>query len=1022
MPVYEINGVKFEFEREPTEADIDEAAAQIAAEEGPGLSRRIAATGLRVVGPLVGGAIGAVATAGNPLGAAGGAGIGGAAVAPFAARLEGRTASGREVLGEGLASSIPGGVAGRVAKRVGGGLLTRGVLGAAEGAAQGVVGTEVATRVGQGRAPTMEERGFGAVVGGVFGGALDTLFGASSAAGTRQAAKEAVLRGEAPPTLDDVGIIPVTDSIRARGRIKGDEPLTPKPERPVADRRATLAEGEPVTQGQSLADDILPEGGIPEEFYTPEGKPVENGPQLLEQSQSLEATYRLQLDTEARLLDMLESEGATDPGLRGQKVTLRLSQAIARGDFDGLEFYKLLDENDLSVEEGAQILRDVMSRSGRQLNVMSQVAKKIQSEERLLRGAELAAQLEKDGLSSGHTGFRQVATGIRDLDNAGRAIAIGQIATAVRNTITQVGRLSLDLPLEALQQALGNTAVGRKIFKGVVNDQKKRIGNPFATAWGMVRAATPGDTTRLLTMLDTMGKRGKVIEQNLFGGQSLVESPVTASNRARAIRGLPSRMATTFREGRAEGRWVKAIIGPIADAATAVNQLQENYFRRARFQGTLEARARAKGHTWADVVDNPELLGADDFADAIDDALEVSFAVEPQDGFGKGFVRAMRAAQPISTIFAPYPRYMVNAGRFLADFNPLGTIRLLEQFKSQRNFGREFEILTRGAAGAAMLGGATMFQMSDKAGERWYEAKGEDGERINLIGAAGPFLPLLFMGRVIADQLQPDAEKAPIRPEDFAQGSIGLRLSPGAQAALDGLKAAAGRGQWDGLMANTERVAGEFISRFTVPLRSVKDFMGAYSQEERLYYDPRELLETPLGKTTVLNPTIQNIPGLGGKLDRPPGVSVATGKPREGKKTVQRQATGMTTRETTPLQVEMDKLGFDEFEFNPKARNPKLDRILSRFIGNVANRESPKLLSDPAYINASPEAKRVAFKKFMRAAAKEGRDAADAAFPQIALARKLARTSKLEKELYKKQGTDIDEIVQQLMDTILPGR
>lgn len=155
----------------------DEALGEVMDEVGIG--RRVLATGARIVGPVAG------AFAGGAVGGPVGAAVGGAGGATLGETIAQQIERPREPLsllpiaGEAALGAVPlGRLAGPLARGAGRFLGARGasIVGTgleAAGFGAGAVGVQAATR--EGRPPTAQELGFGAVTGGILGGALGVI-------------------------------------------------------------------------------------------------------------------------------------------------------------------------------------------------------------------------------------------------------------------------------------------------------------------------------------------------------------------------------------------------------------------------------------------------------------------------------------------------------------------------------------------------------------------------------------------------------------------------------------------------------------------------------------------------------------------------------------------------------------------------------------------------------------------------------------------------------------------------------
>ena len=1089
-------------------------------EEGPGFFRKAVAFAGRVGAPLIG------ATLGFPVGgipgAAIGAAIGGGAFEPVARALTGQEQSVLGTLGAAGAAAIPAGPAARIASK----LVkpaARVALTAAEGAAQGVIGTQAQVGIEEQRFLTGTEAAAGAVGGALLGGAFGVVVNRGRGArvasvaddappvGVKDQAEQLQLLVDDAKPLQDVPLPPEAtaappprgldlqlqpgdgpSAIRARtgeqgadfhiqrdGKPAGNLGLIYNPKTKVLE--VDWLEGVVGREGTDTfrgLDTTQPEAGsqfsasevrevlaralplFPEatalRFERITGAAGANLEQRIRQvpitAQMRERGARLQVQTPRResqgelfgpdsfVADRVAAEIDSPTGIkateslkadfmreatvtatalerltpqqREQRLFRQLNDTIQRGLFDPAETTKFLAKHGLNMK---QFMQDeflpAITQSGQRLNRLSQIKKALLA---VSDDADAREMLDAMALASRQQPlWGKIWQEVRDLDDVGRAAAIGQLATGIRNFATQIGRMSLDVPADLAKIVLQKTGLAKAWGLG------GEAGNPWATIQGALRAATPGDTTRILATLDKLDAGGELIARNLFG-TSISESVRAGSSRGRAISGLPARMAETYRSGRSEGRLVKTILGPLADAATTINQFQENYFRRARFQGTLQRRAEQKGRTWDDVVENPSLLSEDDYRVAVEEALEVSFAAEPKQGStAKKFVDAIRAGQPFTTLAIPYPRYMSNYAKFITDFNPLGTLRLVDALIRET---RGLEIASRGIVGTGLVAAGFGLRMSPFAGEKWYEMKNDEGERFNLIGLAGPFLPFLFIGELMAQAIDKQETGAttrrPITMKDTIQGTIGIRLAPGAKSFIDLIA----KEDTDAPEA-LQRSVGEWAGRFTVPMRTVKDFAGAFgSKKELLYLDPREVLELGDTRTKLLNPTIQNVPFVGAALDRPPSVSAVTGKDREGFRTALRQLSGVTARETAPIENEIDRLGLSDFKLAPRIGIPKVDRELARRVGFLAQAVAPLILQTPGYQQLTAPQRILVVTELFRRLRAQAMKHLEETNPELVASKQIkSKFNQAKRDVLLEGGVDIEELIFQTARQA-PGR
>lgn len=978
MPTYEVtvDGEVYEVESDRDLTD-DEAASYVLGgrsteapvpepAEQPGLVARYGPTAIRAVGGTVAGVVGAVPSPiTTPLAAAIGGGT--ETLAQGAEMLTGEREelAPAEIAVEAGLSAVP---LGRFAKA--GMSAGRAALrGGARVAAAEAVGAQARSLARTGELASAEETARAAALGGAFGAAGGALEARLSRPRTGGAVDEAAKADIPEP--------------------KADLP-------PLGERRIILPEERnavPPTEGVSI--------------FGPDGKVTGVAAAILDERPTVAVERQLADDVVANAEAAAKAIGALPENVRKERFFRQLSTAIKDDLFDPVETGRVLRRGGYTMDDFfkkevepmfTQFERDI-SESGKKLNTVSREKKAVIAAMR--RDPELRKLVDGYAIArreaSGDSMFGQLWQEVLDLDEASRVMVIGQMATAHRNFVSQAGRLLLEVPNDVVKQALPSSFGGTR-------------GNPLATLYGLVRASTPGNTDKVMGILEKIGPEGDVLAQQLFGRAS-VEAGSAA---ARPIRGLPSRMAGTFRDAVRGRRVMKAILGPISDAAGAYNQIAESFGRRAAFQARLMQRAAAKGLAWDEVVENPKLLSFADFSDANKHALDVTFSSSPESVTGKRFVNLVRSLGPLGSTFVTFPRYMVNAGKFFMDFNPAGAIRLLDKTKLEQ---RGADIASRAVVGTAMLGAAYLFRASKYAGEKWYEGapNGTEGaERTNLLGLAGPAIPYLALGEMMYRQIHGDEGRPPMTPQDLLQGSIGIRLSPGAQAALEAMGGAGSEEGWEKWYKAAEKSVGEYIGRFTVPLRTIKDFAAAYGNDsEAIYYDPREVTELGDFKTTAPNPTIQNVPELGETLDRPASISPLTGREKRSEFTALRQLTGLTEFTRTAIEKEFARLGLAEFKTFKATGYPKADREIARRVGAIADELTPALIESEQYQAMGDAQRKGVWSEFFKEASKEAREDLKATNPAIAdILKTASNVSKLEREVIKEQeGIDVDEIL-----------
>jgi hypothetical protein len=165
-------------------------------------------------------------------------------------------------------------------------------------------------------------------------------------------------------------------------------------------------------------------------------------------------------------------------------------------------------------------------------------------------------------------------------------------------------------------------------------------------------------------------------------------------------------------------------------------------------------------------------------------------------------------------------------------------------------------------------------------------------------------------------------------------------------------------------------VVGQWLGRFTVPFRTITDFVAAVHPEEGLYRDVRggipaklplpdgttinlqEILG-PFDPTRLVAPAVGNIPGVAQFL--PEGRSPLREGPIERQRPALRQLSGITIQRMTPLEREAASSAF-----YPRVRTgvPEADRFIKDYMGTTMERVTKRLVMRKEFRDKTPESKR----------------------------------------------------------------
>ena len=599
------------------------------------------------------------------------------------------------------------------------------------------------------------------------------------------------------------------------------------------------------------------------------------------------------------------NELVTDPGLIQRIQTAKNNypddpQRIFREVGDALrgDFFN----GDLPIESLPRIMKDLgykkdsdviklfettASESGKNLNKLSQLAKQLGKDKDLPREIRDQLILNAEQLGKGNTkNVSKFLNGLRAAENFRRAMLVSQLGTAVRNTMSSVGRLGLSTIDDVIQAGLGRRG------EGTLKDAWDSVASDF-NALPVVRGATG-----YKEIVDDILENNPVVKNKLYG-RSIQE-----------VRGA----------------------GSIAKLANTFNILQEKFFRNMAFQSRLEKDLKSYGVGMNDIV-NGKIKTKDGLADIpaklLDDAIEHALQMTFASNGGKLAKSVVDGFEKIPFLYQinPFPRFaFANVLPFLRDFSPYGFAKAFSPntlAKLTKGDSEEFtNSMSKAMLGTTMFGTAMEIRNSDMAGEKWYEVV-VNGKTYD----ARPFAPFSFY-LLAAESMNPDNN---LKPLDYSEAAIGInRISGTGLALIDYLRS-------DGKTSGKQiaKYLGDYLSGLTVPIKQFKDFLPEEMGGDQMIRDVKS--NDPFD--AIVNPTIRNIPGLSKELP------VARSSTQEGPLQQEEgffglsgglssQLFGVRGRTKEIVQKEVDRLGLDYGTFAPRTGVPEANRYVSGIVGD----------------------------------------------------------------------------------------
>ena len=434
-------------------------------------------------------------------------------------------------------------------------------------------------------------------------------------------------------------------------------------------------------------------------------------------------------------------------------------------------------------------------------------------------------------------GERPLFSIFKKLDNIRRGLLVTRIATAVRNYASQTARITIDS------------------LQNIIDFGMQQLIKPFVKPDQFVKNQVSPLTS--LDQLVTNFKQWKPSQFKKVKEQTnkILDQFPTEKNR------LFLRYASDIVVSGKQG--VNSKVNKFFDKAQAgvdflnfFNKTQEFITRRAVVMSRLDELIRANpeyynNKTLQQILKDGEhsKIRMSDIANAVDKALEVTFAKEFNSYKQKGGIYESVAAEVIKTInrlpyvltsIIPFPRFLMNSLRFHAEFSPLGFLRFLSRKDRAKIAKGDTSGLSRALIGTAMLFAAMALRKQPYAGEKWYEFK--VGDRTVDTRPYNPLAAYLFVGDVI-NRLR-DGTFRNVDPKDvimvFAgvRGTTGLYLFDQVVDWVTGSNIKAGAAEWN---KRFKKFMGELLAGYLTPLQNITDAMAEFYPEMRISRDTSEV-------------------------------------------------------------------------------------------------------------------------------------------------------------------------------------
>ena len=621
--------------------------------------------------------------------------------------------------------------------------------------------------------------------------------------------------------------------------------------------------------------------------------------------------------------DIFRAAGVTRDKDRWPILSDQLLDMLREGTLQLPEMQRALEGRNLTLTEfGEQLFRPAVKNAAQRLQMLSALQRRL-NQMAAEAGTKEQAQVltglaERAGLLGRETDEALKALSWwRRADNVRRGLLVTQLATAVRNLETQMGRLGIDVLDRALQRAMGGEADPSAPLKALQDTMSQLRPTPTG---GAARKVSQAKVDALLEAFPREWDR-------LFGSYS-------------------SDIAKQARESGQPLQGADRVFVPaerMVNLLNFFNRFQEFATRRGVFWAELSSKLDKRGIE-AEALARGERRLAPEEWDAIEPdvkasvqkALEMTFAQQPPYGsVGWHFVKMVNQLPIILSGPIPFPRFMAQSLRFLYEFSPLPILtgRAFTQAELGKWRAGDRQTMSRATLGTAMFLAAWVARESQPDENRWNEVSAPGMGTVD-IRPFNPFAAYFFVGELAKRARQGTLYK--IDSADIIRGIASANVRGGLglfalDKAVQGLGDLAKTGK---LKEALQSAGGELLSGLLVPLRTLTDLYAQFDPEAQI---SRERREEPL-----LGPAKAQIPpaalrAVGAEVPEPV-YSPTRAEPLKREQPALRQATGLTVvSEKNPLERELDRFQFDRREIlGPSTGDPRADNLLAKHMGSLA--------------------------------------------------------------------------------------
>ena len=470
------------------------------------------------------------------------------------------------------------------------------------------------------------------------------------------------------------------------------------------------------------------------------------------------------VEKDVPLESLVRTQKLLNPKLKkGEKISSRIFEILTDKNIKKDLPYEILGKYGVTANDMSAMLLAQSSEYAKGLAALSVARTKLSRANRKVTAEEAAEEAAEVAVKN-----KFDETWLR-LENARRAALVSGVATAMRNGLAQVPRVGIDTLIYGLESAMDPTktfsrkatmaqmkytffdnseaAVISDFLLDNFSEAKRRMWSQYSEVKQRVGKRNPNQEVLSNTDVDNLGKP-KFLQKEKYSPISIYEGAIHHFN--------------------------------------IFNRFQESLFRRGGFMASIERQLVNQGKDLDEVLTAGTFVRDIDekmMAKAVDDALEFSFAAQPE--FAPfAVINNLITKSRVGTLLIPFPRFMMKAMEMSYNYSVFGAATGLtrvitrglavgsnktfkERMKSLStkgdSFGRFFgtgknagtkayKQLAQGIVGTSILmplGYLLRDPENDVAGSEWYKLKDGMGNEFDA-RVYGPIItPYLLMGEIM---------------------------------------------------------------------------------------------------------------------------------------------------------------------------------------------------------------------------------------------------------------------------------